>query len=381
MFNLPDRYKTDVKVALKDFIPKDLKPNDKKRIKDAVKEVRLVYQIAGEEIPSVVDANYRCQAIQFFDIEVVDIKDAQFLASTYQNIIKPYCVIHMHDAKDEVYSFAVKRLNQQDDTQIVIEESLVTEKYPMNLPDEGRNRLLAYMDFLTIKNKLDKDFVYNDNFKMTEEEGLISDGAMDSQGERFIVNSSSQNRFHANWMNMMYPRLQIAKDLLKESGLIFISISDIEISNLRILCDEIFGASNFVVDLIWANKEGGGSSDSKLFRIKHEHILCYAKNIAEVEVIGIPVGNEDRYKSEDEYVKERGKYYLQKLGMGSIQYSQSLDYPIEVPDGTTVMPADNNGGKKACWRWSKQKYEWGKANGFIEIKKDGSGQWTVYTKQ
>ena len=92
MFNLPDRYKTDVKVALKDFIPKDLKPNDKKRIKDAVKEVRLVYQIAGEEIPSVVDANYRCQAIQFFDIEVVDIKDAQFLASTYQNIIKPYCL-------------------------------------------------------------------------------------------------------------------------------------------------------------------------------------------------------------------------------------------------------------------------------------------------
>ena len=183
MFNLPDRYKTDVKVALKDFIPKDLKPNDKKRIKDAVKEVRLVYQIAGEEIPSVVDANYRCQAIQFFDIEVVDIKDAQFLASTYQNIIKPYCVIHMYDAKDEVYSFAVKRLNQQDDTQIVIEESLVTEKYPMNLPDEGRNRLLAYMDFLTIKNKLDKVALYKEckayilaNEKAYEQTQLILDG-------------------------------------------------------------------------------------------------------------------------------------------------------------------------------------------------------------
>ena len=139
-----------------------MKRNDKKRIKDAVKDVQLVYQIAGEEIPSVVDANYRCQAIQFFDIEVVDIKDAQFLASTYQNIIKPYCVIHMYDAKDEVYSFAVKRLNQQDDTQIVIEESLVTEKYPRNLPDEGRNRLLAYMDFLTIKNKLDKVALYKE---------------------------------------------------------------------------------------------------------------------------------------------------------------------------------------------------------------------------
>ena len=180
MFHLPDRYKTDVKVALKDFIPKDMKPNDKKRIKDAVKEVRLVYQIAGEEIPSVVNANYRCQAIQFFDIEVVDIKDAEF-----QNIIKPYCVIHMHDAKDEVYSFAVKRLNQQDDTQIVIEESLVTEKYPMNLPDEGRNRLLSYMDFLTIKNKLDKVALYKEwygkayiltNEKAYEQTQLILDG-------------------------------------------------------------------------------------------------------------------------------------------------------------------------------------------------------------
>ena len=185
MFNLPDRYKTDVKISLKDFIPKDLKTNEKKRIKDTVKEVWLVYQIAGEEIPSVVDVNYRCQSIQFFDIEVADIKDAGFLASTYQNIIKPYCVIHLHDAKDEAYSFAVKRLNQQDDTQIVIEESLVTEKYPMNLPDEGRNRLLAYMDFSTIKNKLDKVALYKEwygkayilaNEKAYEQTQLILDG-------------------------------------------------------------------------------------------------------------------------------------------------------------------------------------------------------------
>ena len=82
MFDLPDTYKVDVKVALKDFIPNDLKPNDKKRIKDAVKSVRLDYQIAGEEIPSVNNEEYRCQVIQFYDIEVVNIKDANFLAST-----------------------------------------------------------------------------------------------------------------------------------------------------------------------------------------------------------------------------------------------------------------------------------------------------------
>ena len=89
MFDLPDTYRIDVKVALKDFIPKDLKPNDKKRIKDTVKSVRLDYQIAGEEIPSVNNEEYRCQVIQFYDIEVANIKDANFLASTYQNLIKP----------------------------------------------------------------------------------------------------------------------------------------------------------------------------------------------------------------------------------------------------------------------------------------------------
>ena len=89
MFDLPDTYRVDVKVALKDFIPKDLKPNDKKRIKDAVKSVRLDYQIAGEEIPSVTNEEYRCQVIQFYDIEVANIKYANFLASTYQNLIKP----------------------------------------------------------------------------------------------------------------------------------------------------------------------------------------------------------------------------------------------------------------------------------------------------
>ena len=159
------------------------------------------------------------------------------------------------------------------------------------------------------------------------------------------------------------------------------SISDIEITNLRRICDEIFGSSNFVADLIWANKEGGGSSDSKLFRIKHEHILCYCKDINQISIIGVPISNADRYKGSDEYESTRGKYYLQKLGMGSIQYSISLDYPIEAPDGSFVMPADNNNGRKACWRWSQEKFNRNKERGFIEIKKDSSGLWTVYTKQ
>jgi hypothetical protein len=164
MFDLPDTYKVDVKVALKDFIPNDLKPNDKKRIKDAVKSVRLDYQIAGEEIPSVNNEEYRCQVIQFYDIEVVNIKDANFLASTYQNLIKSLCVIHMHDTKDEVYSMAVKRLSQTDDMQIVVEQTLLTDKYMLGIPDSNRDRLMAYMNYTTVKNKIDKVQLYKEWF-------------------------------------------------------------------------------------------------------------------------------------------------------------------------------------------------------------------------
>lgn len=164
MFDLPDTYKVDVKVALKDFIPNDLKPNDKKRIKDAVKSVRLDYQITGEEIPSVNNEEYHCQVIQFYDIEVVNIKDANFLASTYQNLIKPLCVIHMHDIKDEVYSMAVKRLSQTDDMQIVVEQTLLTDKYILGIPDSNRDRLMAYMNYTTVKNKIDKVQLYKEWF-------------------------------------------------------------------------------------------------------------------------------------------------------------------------------------------------------------------------
>lgn len=164
MFDIPDTYRVDVKVALKDFIPKDLKPNDKKRIKDAVKSVRLDYQIAGEEIPSVNNEEYRCQVIQFYDIEVANIKDANFLASTYQNLIKPLCVIHMYDTKDEVYSMAVKRLSQTDDMQIVLEQTLLTDKYMLGIPDSNRDRFMAYMNYSTVKNKINKVQLYKEWF-------------------------------------------------------------------------------------------------------------------------------------------------------------------------------------------------------------------------
>lgn len=167
MFNIPKHYMTEVKLSLKDFIPKDLKPEDKKRVKEAVKGVRLIYQIAGEEIPSVINEEYRCQAIQFYDIELHSVKDAAYLASLYQNLIKPLCVIRMHDSKDELYSLALKRLNQTDETQIVMECSVLTEKYPVGLPDIARKRLLKYLDYQQIKNKTNKVNLYKEWYYRT----------------------------------------------------------------------------------------------------------------------------------------------------------------------------------------------------------------------
>ena len=203
-----------------------------------------------------------------------------------------------------------------------------------------------------------KDFIYNDK-----------------------IVDKNDGYSHSKWLSFMSKRLELARELMSNSGLIFISIDNNEQAQLKLLCDSVFGEYNFVANLIWSNKEGGGSSDSKLFRLKHEYILVYAKGIDDVTIKGVPISNEDRYKQSDEYESTRGKYYLQKLGMGSIQYSESLDYPIETPDGSYVMPTDNNNGKKACWRWSRKKFDWGVENGFVEIKKNSKNEWIVYTKQ
>ena len=226
-----------------------------------------------------------------------------------------------------------------------------------------------------------KDFVYPDNYRDNLQNYLEITGQKNDEGRKISTNSETNGRYHTDWLNMMYPRLRLARNLLTDDGVIFISIDDNEVDNLKKICNELFGEDNFVADLIWMNKEGGGSSDSRLFRIKHEHILVFSKRIVDINIIGTQVSNEERYSSQDEFVNTRGKYYLQKLGMGSIQYSASLDYIIKAPDGTDIHPKDNNSGKKACWRWSKEKFDWGVQNKYIEIKKDNSGIWTVYSKQ
>ena len=224
-----------------------------------------------------------------------------------------------------------------------------------------------------------KDFVYKDNFKDNIENYKKVTGQISEEGTKLTTNTDTDGRYHSNWLNMMYPRLKLARNLLTDDGVIFISIDDNEQANLKKICDEIYGEENFVANIVWSNKEGGGSSDSKHFRIKHEYILLYGKRKEEIFINGLPVEDTDRYRLSDEYENKRGKYQLIKLDSASIQYSASLDYPVIAPDNTEIYPG--NSQKKSCWRWSKEKLSWGINNGFIVIQKDRENNWSVYTKQ
>lgn len=224
------------------------------------------------------------------------------------------------------------------------------------------------------------DFIYDDDFKEDRDDYVEDTDQVDEEGNRFFKNTETNGRFHSDWCSMIYPRLMLARNLLSEDGVIFISIDDNEQANLKKVCDGIFGESNFIANLIWANKEGGGSSDSKHFRIRHENILCYGKEKDSFELKGISVSDIDRYRETDKYLETRGPYQLIKLNSASLGYISSLDYGIKAPNGFIIYP-NKDEQKISRWRWSKDKLEWGIKNDYVVIKKDKNNEWAVYTKQ
>ena len=224
-----------------------------------------------------------------------------------------------------------------------------------------------------------KDFVYPDNFKEGLDTYLEWTKQVNEEGQKLSTNSESEGRYHSNWLNMMYPRLKLARNLLTDDGVIFISIGDQEIDNLKKVCNEVFGEDNFLANIVWANREGGGGSDSTTFKSKHEYLLAYARSRANTVIFGDETEEDKTYPFEDEFVQERGRYKLIKLNSFSIQYSKSMDYEIQNDDGSVSVPSEK--GRRGIWRWSRAKYDWGVANGFIVKKQRDDGYWTIYTKQ
>lgn len=215
------------------------------------------------------------------------------------------------------------------------------------------------------------DFVYSDNFAQNISEYINSSGQFDEGGNRLVKNLDSNGRFHTNWLNMIYPRLKVAKDLLCDNGVIFISIDDSESKNLKHICDEIFGAGNFVAQLIWQNKKGGGN-DSKYIAIEHEYILVYARNIENLHDFYEAYSQDyiKRYKEKD----DKGRFFWDTFKRKSgKQY-----YPITCPDGT-VLQYDED-GNPISWLRSRARFESDLKIGDIRIIRINE-KWSVQFKQ
>lgn len=193
------------------------------------------------------------------------------------------------------------------------------------------------------------DFVYEDDFSQDKDEYIMGSGQLDEQGRQLVQNPESNGRFHTDWLNMLYPRLRIARDLLSDDGVIFISIDDNEQENLKKICDEIFGANNFVGNVIW-ERAFAPKNDAKYLSESHDFIIIYSKKIEEFVIGKLERTDEAnaRYKNPDN--DPRGVWTPDNLTVKT--YSASNDYPIKTPSGRIVNPSHGS-----CWRVSKQRFE------------------------
>ena len=222
-----------------------------------------------------------------------------------------------------------------------------------------------------------KDFVYPDDYRDNIRNYLELTGQTDSENRKLSSNTEASGRFHTDWLNMMYPRLRLARNLLRKDGVVCISVDDCERDNLRSACDELFGEENFVESIVWKKRYGGGAKEKYLVSL-HEYVLVYAKNINELGSLYVPQDQESiekYYTKRDGNFEKRGPYRTHPLeatkSMGS---RPNLVFPIPGPEGVRIFP-------KRQWLWSEDRVSQALLMDEIEFQKDKDGQWTVHTKQ
>ena len=229
------------------------------------------------------------------------------------------------------------------------------------------------------------DFVYNDDFAIDSDEYADASGQYDEQGNRLVQNTESNGRFHTDWLNMIYSRLKVAKDLLADDGVIFISIGEQELNTLITCCDDMFSSHNRIALFNRVTKKSSNNGNN--FSPCVDYVVLYAKNSEFVPEYIVPMPDEivARYNKKDEYYNERGPYQEVGLFMSALKHGGS-NYPIECPDGSWVYPPNGQ-----PWRWNEKTFLQGKKEGRIVFKKsNGSplldtktnkrGEWNIYTK-
>ena len=191
-----------------------------------------------------------------------------------------------------------------------------------------------------------KEFVYPDDYQ----NGIENYKKLTGQEGKYAANVETSGRYHTTWLNMMYPRLIIARELLSKDGVIFISIDDHELDNLKKICDEIMGESNFLANLVWKSKSGG-ANDSKYMAIDHEYVLCYTQNASCITQF---LDDNATISTAYNFSDDKGEYSLERLDKQSIRYSPALDYVIVGPDKQEYTPKHKDPvHPNATWRWSQ----------------------------
>lgn len=219
------------------------------------------------------------------------------------------------------------------------------------------------------------DFVYNDDFTQGRDEYEAGNGAFDAEGNQMLDpmqrNTEANGRFHTDWLNMIYPRLKVARELLSDDGVIFISIDDNEVDNLRKICDEIFGIDNHIETVAWKNKYGAGAKTVG-FITAHEYILIYSKKPI-TDITCEFVGDErEKYNKKDSKFSIRGPYRTQPLMTNSLGDRPNLMYSIYY-NGVEIKP-------RKQWVWSKERMDAAIANDDVEFSLQKDGSYTVRSK-
>ena len=209
------------------------------------------------------------------------------------------------------------------------------------------------------------DFVYEDDFAQSTEDYMENSGQYDEEGNRLVTNTESNGRFHTDWLNMIYPRLKIAKDLLTDDGVIFISIDDNEQENLKKCCDEVFGSPNFVAQLIW-ERAFSPKNDARFISNSHDYVLMYAKDITKFVIGRLPRTEEanSRYSNPDN--DPRGVWMSSDISVKT--YNAECHYPITAPSGRVIEPPAGR-----CWSLSKKAFLERLQDNRIWFGPDGNG--------
>ncbi len=216
------------------------------------------------------------------------------------------------------------------------------------------------------------DFIYSDKFSQPLDAYLRLASLADEQGP-LQSNPKTSGRYHSNWLNMMYPRLVLARSLLRDDALIFVSIDDNEVANLRMMMDELFGEENFLAQIVWKNVYGGGSK-TKYIVAQHEYVLCYARSKEALQAIELPPDPDarKRYTERDDKYPIRGPYFTQPLGTTSMDFRPNLRFPIYYQN-EEIWPEKQ-------WQWSRERVEEALRNNELVFNKQ-NGKWSVRYKQ